>query len=112
MANPYQVLGVGPGAAFPGGPGAAFPGGSGAGDEEIRARYHALLRRFPPEREPAAFERIQKAYEKVRDVRSRLRFLLFEPSQGESFEEWIEEVRSETASSRLSLERIRAMFRP
>ena len=96
MANPYKVLEVGP----------------EAGDEEIRAKYHALLRRFPPEREPDAFGRIQKAYEAVRDVRSRLRFLLFEPSGGESFEEWIEEVRCETAASRLSLERIREMFRP
>ncbi len=96
MASPFRVLGVGP----------------EAGDEEIREKYHALLRRFPPEREPASFERIQKAYQKVRDVRSRLRFLLFEPSQGECLEEWIEEVRCETASSRLSLERIRGMFRP
>lgn len=96
MADPYRVLGV----------------SRDADDSTVRNAYVALLRRFPPEREPESFQRIQCAYEKIRDARARLHFLVFEPSQGESCKEWIQEVRCEMVNSRLSLERIRKLFRP
>ncbi|MCZ6795860.1 MAG: J domain-containing protein [Planctomycetota bacterium] len=95
MANPYRVLGI----------------GEGSDDEEIRASYLDLVRRFPPERDPQTFQRIRMAYEKVADRRSRLRLLIFEPSQGESLGEWIEELQCDKRKARPRLADIRAGFR-
>jgi len=50
MDDPYQVLGVAP----------------GAGSDEISRAYRALVRRYPPELNPERFARIQRAYELLR----------------------------------------------
>jgi len=42
-----------------------------AGDERIRDAYLQKVREHPPDREPAAFERIRDAYEALRDPRRR-----------------------------------------
>lgn len=94
MANPYDVLGVPP----------------HADDAAIRRSYLALVRKFPPERAPDEFRRIQAAYDAVRDLRSRLRYFLFAPSRGESLDSWIAELRSESASERWTLDRIRGLY--
>ena len=39
---------------------------------EIRQAYFALVRAFPPEREPQKFKRIRAAYEQLRDAERRL----------------------------------------
>jgi curved DNA-binding protein CbpA len=44
-----------------------------AGDREVRERYLALVREFPPDRHPEAFQRITRAYEALKDRRSRVR---------------------------------------
>ena len=95
VANPYEVLGI----------------EGTCDDEEVRRRYLALVRCYSPEREPEAFQRIRKAYETVSDEKARLRFLLFEPSQGESLEEWMEEIRCHETEKRWGLDEIRALFR-
>lgn len=43
-----------------------------AGDETIKQRYLALVRSFPPDREPERFQEIRRAYEAVRGERERL----------------------------------------
>jgi hypothetical protein len=43
-----------------------------AGDEEIRQRYLALVRAFPPDLEPQRFQAHRAAYEQLRDERKRL----------------------------------------
>jgi len=43
-----------------------------AGDDEIRQRYLALVRAFPPDLEPARFQAHRAAYERVQDERKRL----------------------------------------
>ncbi len=48
-----------------------------AGDEAIRSRYLELVRKHPPDREPARFQAIREAYELVRDEERRVRFALF-----------------------------------
>ncbi len=96
MPDPYNVLGVSP----------------CADDAEIRQSYLALVRRFPPERAPDEFRRIQGAYEAVKDLRSRLRYFLFEPSRGETLEEWVAQLRAENAGARWSLERVRRLYCP
>jgi curved DNA-binding protein CbpA len=59
--DPREVLGV----------------GLDASEEEIRAAYLRKVKEFPPEREPAEFERIRDAYEILRDPHRRMAHLLF-----------------------------------
>jgi curved DNA-binding protein CbpA len=56
MDDPFTVLGV----------------GEDAGDEQIKQRYLALVRAFPPDREPERFQTYRAAYEALRDQRKRL----------------------------------------
>jgi hypothetical protein len=54
--DPFAVLGV----------------GEDAGDEAIRQRYLALVRVYPPDREPEHFQALRRAYEAIRGERERL----------------------------------------
>ena len=56
MRDPFTVLGV----------------DEDAGDAEIRRRYLALVRDFPPDRAPDRFREYRAAYEAVSDERKRL----------------------------------------
>ena len=58
--SPWEVLGVSPNAT----------------DEDVRAAYLAKVKAYPPDRMPAAFERIRDAYEVLRDPRQRAESLL------------------------------------
>jgi DnaJ-class molecular chaperone with C-terminal Zn finger domain len=49
----------------------------GATDEAIRKAYLAKLREFPPERAPARFEDLQRAFEAVKTHRDRLKYRVF-----------------------------------
>jgi DnaJ-class molecular chaperone len=53
----YQILGVGP----------------DADDPTIRRAYLDLVKRFSPEKRPEGFKRITRAYEAIKDRRSRIR---------------------------------------
>ena len=56
MRDPFTVLGV----------------AEDASDEEIRRRYLALVREFPPDRAPDRFQDYRTAYEALSDERKRL----------------------------------------
>jgi hypothetical protein len=56
MSDPFSILGV----------------DDTAGDEEIKRRYLALVRAFPPDREPERFQTYRAAYEALWDERKRL----------------------------------------
>ena len=56
MNDPFTILGV----------------GEDAGDDQIKQRYLALVRAFPPDREPERFQAYRAAYEALRDRRKRL----------------------------------------
>jgi DnaJ-class molecular chaperone len=56
MRDPFTVLGV----------------AEDAGDAEIRRRYLALVRDFPPDRAPDRFQAYRAAYEALSDERKRL----------------------------------------
>jgi DnaJ-domain-containing protein 1 len=58
--DPHETLGVAP----------------NAGDEEIRSAYLRKVKENPPDRSPAAFERIRDAYEILRDPRRRALYML------------------------------------
>jgi curved DNA-binding protein CbpA len=64
MNDPFTVLGV----------------GEDAGDDQIKQRYLALVRAFPPDREPERFQAYRAAYEAVRDQRKRLEAKLLRTS--------------------------------
>lgn len=56
MTDPFSILGV----------------DENAGDEDIKRRYLALVRAFPPDLEPERFQAYRAAYEALRDERKRL----------------------------------------
>lgn len=47
-----------------------------AGEEEIRDAYLSKVKEYPPDRNPAEFEKIRDAYDTLRDPRKRARALL------------------------------------
>jgi DnaJ domain len=51
-----------------------------ADDEAIKQRYLALVRSFPPDREPERFQEVRAAYEAVRGQRERLETMLLQTS--------------------------------
>ncbi len=61
MPNPYQTLGVPP----------------GAGDADIHRAYLVKVRESPPERDPQAFQAVRRAYEAIKTRRLRLAYELF-----------------------------------
>ena len=70
FGNAYQVLGVGP----------------DAGAEEVRQHYLALVRQFPPERDPERFAEIRAAYDQLRDPVAGLDQRLFSLTATDTFE--------------------------
>lgn len=64
MNNPFTTLGV----------------HEDAGDDEIRQRYLALVRAFPPDLEPQRFQAHRAAYEQLQDERKRLEATLLSMS--------------------------------
>src|SRR6516164_8206814 len=93
MADPYQVLNL--------------PADSD--DETIRRRYLELVRQFPPERHPEKFAAVRQAYEKLRDLNTRLRYRLFEAGRNESVDAIIEEIACRSPRRRVSLETLLAV---
>lgn len=52
----------------------------GAGDDEIRTAYLKLVKQFSPEKSPDQFQRITRAYEALKDSRSRVRLKVVGPT--------------------------------
>ncbi len=61
MKNPYDVLEV----------------AATADDARIKKAYLGMVRRYPPERCPEDFQRIQQAYERIKTEEDRLSYRLF-----------------------------------
>ena len=73
-------------------------------DETIRRRYLELVKQFPPEHHPERFAAIRRAYEKLRDLETRLHYRLFEAGKSDSIDAIIEELACRTPRRRMSLE--------
>jgi DnaJ-class molecular chaperone len=65
MRDPFTVLGV----------------DETAGDAEIRQRYLALVRDYPPDRAPERFQEYRAAYESLIDERKRLEMQLLHTNE-------------------------------
>ena len=85
IINPYEVLGVGP---------EATP-------DEIRQRYLALVREFPPEREPQRFAQIRAAYDQLRDPVASLERRLFNMTAIDTFDTLLAAERQRQRARRL-----------
>ena len=80
-----------------------------AGEAEIRQRYLALVREFPPDRAPERFAAVRAAYDEVRDPVRRLEKQLFSFETHDSIEALIAELRSRLGAARLPVESLLAL---
>lgn len=83
-----------------------------ATDEAIRARYLALVKECPPDRDPARFGEVRRAYDALRDSEDRLRrrVLLLDP--GESPAAIGEELARRAGRRRLTLQQLVELAKP
>jgi curved DNA-binding protein CbpA len=95
MTDPYQILELPP----------------DSDDEAIRRRYLELVRRFSPERHPEKFAAVRAAYERLRDLDTRLRYRLFEAGKNETVDALIEEITCGQPRRRIPLETLLAMVK-
>ncbi|MBF0201419.1 MAG: J domain-containing protein [Desulfamplus sp.] len=63
-----------------------------ASDEDIRKKYLELVKKFPPEREPEQFRKINDAYDEIKDQRSRIKSRLFSTFRNVELEKNLEEL--------------------
>ena len=68
--DPYEVLGLSP----------------SANEDEIRNRYLARVREFPPDRAPDEFVRTRTAYDALRDPIQRIERRLFDDRGTDTFD--------------------------
>jgi len=52
----------------------------GLSDEKIREAYIHLIKKHPPEKDPEGFQKINNAFEAIKDKRSRARTRIFFPT--------------------------------
>jgi curved DNA-binding protein CbpA len=62
MSDPFLTLGIDP----------------DADDHVVESAYRAAIKRCPPDRDPAGFQAVRAAYERVRTQRDRIAYALFE----------------------------------
>lgn len=67
MKDPYLILGLAKPAAF-----------CDLEDEQVQSAYLALVRQFPPDRNPQRFEEIRRAYEQLKTYKDRVFHALFD----------------------------------
>lgn len=95
MRDPFTVLGV----------------DEAAGDAEIRHRYLALVRDFPPDHAPARFREYRAAYEALSDERKRLEMTLLGTNTVALSRLWMAALHAASpGSSRASKQTVAALF--
>jgi curved DNA-binding protein CbpA len=93
--DPYAVLGLSP----------------DSDDDAIRRRYLELVRQFSPEHHPERFAAVRAAYEKLRDVDTRLRYRLFEAGKRETIDALLEEIACRSPRRRVPLKSLLSVLR-
>jgi curved DNA-binding protein CbpA len=87
MLDPFEVLGLPP----------------DSDDEAIRRRYLELVKQYPPAQQPEKFKAVREAYDRLRDLETRVRYRLFEAGEKESIEKIIEDLKCQSPRRRVSL---------
>src|SRR5215204_4818228 len=87
MIDPYEVLGLPP----------------DSDDEAIRRRYLELVKHYPPAHHPEKFGAIRAAYDRLRDLKTRVRYRLFEAGEKETIEKIVEDLKCQSPRRRVSL---------
>jgi curved DNA-binding protein CbpA len=95
MEDPHIVLGLPP----------------DSDDETIRRRYLELVRQYSPEHHPEKFAAIRAAYERLRDLNTRLRYRLFEAGKKETVDAIVEEFACRSPRRRVSLKTLLTILR-
>src|SRR3954468_24282353 len=95
MTDPYEELGLPP----------------DSDDEAIRRRDLELVRQFPPEHHPQRFAAIRAAYERLRDVDTRLRQRLFEGGKHDTLDAILEALTCRSPRRRVSLKSLLSIQR-
>lgn len=85
LSDPYQVLGI----------------DANADTEQIRARYLALVREFPPEHAPEKFAEVRAAYDALRDPVVSLERRLFDLRTTDTFDAVIASERQSVRQRRI-----------
>ncbi len=85
MIDPYEVLGV----------------SADATEEQIRQRYLALVREFPPEQEPKRFAEVRAAYDQLRDPVASMERRLFNLTAVDTFDTLLAAERQRQRGKRL-----------
>jgi len=83
MKTPYERLGI----------------GKNCDDETVRQAYLEQIRKYPPDRHPEKFQRIQEAFQLIRDAEKRLEYDLFDASLPD-MEEFVEMFKNEKKGRR------------
>ena len=83
MKTPYERLGI----------------GNNCDDETVRHAYLEQIRKYPPDRHPEQFQRIQEAFQLIRDEERRLEYDLFDVSLPD-MEEFVELLENEKKGRR------------
>lgn len=85
MIDAYEVLGV----------------SADATEEQIRQRYLALVREFPPEQEPKRFAEVRAAYDQLRDPVASMERRLFNLTAVDTFDTLLAAERQRQRGKRL-----------
>jgi curved DNA-binding protein CbpA len=94
MNDPYEILGLPP----------------GAGETVVRERYLELVRAFPPDQAPERFAAIHAAYSALRDPVKRLERQIFSiDCADDSFERIVADLRERLRGARLPVETLLAL---
>ena len=96
MTDPYTVLGLPP----------------DADDGAIRRRYLELTREFTPEHHPERFAAVRAAYDRIKDLDSRVKYRLFDAGKEDTIEALIEEAACRSPRRRAGLRELLAAVLP
>jgi curved DNA-binding protein CbpA len=83
-----------------------------ASDADIRKRYLELTVQFPPEQHADKFAAVREAYERIRTLDNRAKYMLHERGTEDTIEAILEEVECTTPRPRPSLSMLVQMLSP
>ena len=83
-----------------------------ADEAAVRQKYLELVRRYPPEREPAKAAEIRAAYDLLRDPVKRLEHQLFDVVVHETFEELLDKYQPDLRGQRFATDVLLSLGEP